>query len=144
MRKSIFFWRSFEWASLLKLSAKRTASINGRLALACSHEHVDATRRCTTPLCSVFKTSDEWDFLRKVGRTRRPCSLATSPDYFLWIFVKERVMAVATTTPDDMKERIRWACTEITSQMLVEVRWYFHQRINKCIQVEGHHFEHLL
>ena len=26
---------------------------------ACSHEHVDTTRRCTTPLCSVFKTSDE-------------------------------------------------------------------------------------
>ena len=47
-------------------------------ALACSHEHVDATRRCTTPLCSVFKTSDEWNFWRKVDRTRRPCSLATS------------------------------------------------------------------
>ena len=27
--------------------------------VACSHEHVDATRRCTTPLCTVFKTSDE-------------------------------------------------------------------------------------
>ena len=31
----------------------------------------------------------------------------TSPDYFLWGFVKERVMAVAPTTPDNMKERIR-------------------------------------
>ena len=29
-----------------------------------------------------------------------------SPDYFLWGFVKERVMVVAPTTPDDMKERI--------------------------------------
>ena len=38
----------------------------------------------------------------------------TSPDYFLWGFVKERVMAVAPTTPDDMNERIRQACTEIT------------------------------
>ena len=37
----------------------------------------------------------------------------TSPDYFLWGFVKERVMAVARTTPDDMKERIRRECTEI-------------------------------
>ena len=27
----------------------------------------------------------------------------TSPDYFLWGFVKERVMAVVSTTPDDMK-----------------------------------------
>ena len=60
---SIFFWRLLDWASLRKLSRKRTASINGRRALACSHEHVDAKRRCTTPLCSVFKTNDEWDFL---------------------------------------------------------------------------------
>ena len=68
----------------------------------------------------------------------------TSPDYFLWGFVKERVMAVAPTTPEEMKERIRQACTEITPQMMAEVRRYFHQRINKCLQVEGHHFEHLL
>ena len=72
------FWRSLDWASLRKLSAKRSASINGRRALACSHQHVDATRRCITPLCSVFKASDEWYFWRKVDRTRRPCSLVTS------------------------------------------------------------------
>ena len=59
----------------------------------------------------------------------------TSQDYFLWRFVKERVMAVAPTTPDDMKERIRRACTEIIPQMLAEVRRYFHQQINKCLQV---------
>ena len=68
----------------------------------------------------------------------------TSPDYFLWGFVKERVMAVPPTTPEDMKERVRRACTEITPQMLAEVRRFFHQRINKCLQVEAHHFEHLL
>ena len=68
----------------------------------------------------------------------------TSPDYFLWGFVQERETAVAPTTPDDMKERIRRACAEITPQMLAEVRRSFHQRINKCLQVEGYHFEHLL
>ena len=67
-----------------------------------------------------------------------------SPDYFLWVFVKERIMAVAPTTPDDMKERIHRACTEIKPQMWAEVRRYFHQRIIKCLQVKGHHFEHLL
>ena len=67
-----------------------------------------------------------------------------SPYYFLWGFLKERVMAVASTTSDDMKERIRRACTEITPQMLAEVRRSFHQRINNCLQVEGHHFEQLL
>ena len=53
-------------------------------------------------------------------------------------------MAVAPTTLDDMKERIRRACAEITPQMLAEVRRSFHQRINKCLQVKGHHFEHIL
>ena len=53
-------------------------------------------------------------------------------------------MAVAPTMSDDMKEKILRACTEITPQMLAEVRRSFHQRINKCLQVEGHHFEHLL
>ena len=68
----------------------------------------------------------------------------TSPDYFWWGSVKEHLMAVATTTPDDMIERIRRACTEITPQMLADVRRSFHRRINKCLQVKGHHFEYLL
>ena len=42
---SYFVLKSLNWAGLRKLSAKRTASINGRHALACSHEHVDATPR---------------------------------------------------------------------------------------------------
>ena len=53
-------------------------------------------------------------------------------------------MAVALTMPNDMKERLRRACTKITPQMLAEVRQSFHQRINKCLQVEGHHFKHFL
>ena len=53
-------------------------------------------------------------------------------------------MAVAPTMPEDVKERIRQACTEITPQTLAEVRRSFYQGIIKCLQVEGHHFEHLL
>ena len=34
----------------------------------------------------------------------------TTPHYFLWGFVKERVMAVAPTMPDDIKERIHHKC----------------------------------
>ena len=73
----------------------------------------------------------------------RPLDL-TSPDYFLWGFVKEHVMAIAPTTPDDMKEIIRQTCIKIIPQMLAEVRRSFHQRINKYLQVKDHHFKHLL
>ena len=53
-------------------------------------------------------------------------------------------MAVVPATPDDVKERIRQAYTEITPQILDKVRRLFHQQINKCLQVEDHHFKHLL
>ena len=89
-----------DWASSRKLSAKRTASINGRRALACSYEHMNARSTCSPDLIS--------------------------PDYFLWGFINECVMAVASTTLDDIKERIRRAYTEITPQMLAEVRRPFH------------------
>jgi len=49
---------------------------------------------------------------------------------------------MSTTTVEDMKNRIRRAYTEVTPEMLVHVRECFHQRILKCILVEGHHFEH--
>ena len=101
--------------------------------------------------CSVFKTSDEWDFWRKVDSTRRPCSLATSfarPNITSVLFMGfcQRTRNGGNTyhTWRHKKKRIRRACTEITQQMLAEVRRSFHQRINKCLQVEGHHFEHLL
>ena len=53
-------------------------------------------------------------------------------------------MEVAPIALDDMKERICRACTEIIPQLLAEVGRSFYQRINKCLQVEGHHSEHLL
>ena len=94
-------------------------------------------------LCSRQMMNEIFDE-KSIGRGSPVAWPPRSPDYFLCDFVKERVVEVAPTTPDDMKERIRRACTEITPQMLAEVRRYFHQRINKCLQVVGHHFEHLL
>ena len=69
----------------------------------------------------------------------------TSPDYFLWGFVKERVMAVAPTTPDDMKDRIRAEhVPKLHHKCWLKLDRSFHQRINKCLQDGGYHFKHLL
>ena len=43
-----------------------------------------------------------------------------------------------------MKERIRQACADVTPQMLAEVRRSLYNRINKCLEVNGNNFEHLL
>jgi len=51
-----------------------------------------------------------------------------------------KVMLIALTTAKDMKNGIRRACAEVTSEMLPRVRECFRQRILKCILVENHHF----
>lgn len=68
----------------------------------------------------------------------------TPLDFFLWGFIKDKVMASAPTTPEDMKNRIRFACSLVTPAMLQRVRNSCQERIRKCLEVEGGHFEQLL
>lgn len=68
----------------------------------------------------------------------------TSPDFFLWGTLKERVYQTVPTTPEDMKERIRNACRNIDAETLMRCNESFIKRVDKCIEVQGHHFEHLL
>ena len=68
----------------------------------------------------------------------------TSPDFFLWGHLKGQVYKELPTTPDNMKERIRIACRNINRDVLLRTVQSFAVRIEKCIEVHGHHFEHLL
>lgn len=68
----------------------------------------------------------------------------TPLDFFLWGFIKGKVMATAPTTREDMRERIRQACNSVTPEMLNRVRNCCIKRISKCLEVDGHHFEPLL
>lgn len=68
----------------------------------------------------------------------------TKPDFFLWGDIKSKVYEDVPTTAENMKERIRAACNGISEETLIEVNNSFRRRIEKCIEVEGHQFEHLL
>lgn len=68
----------------------------------------------------------------------------TLADIFLWGYLKQKVYIDKPTTPDNMKERIRNACANIDSTMLLRTQQSFLPRLAKCIEVDGHHFEHLL
>jgi hypothetical protein len=68
----------------------------------------------------------------------------TSPDFFLWGYVKDKVYQQVPTTRENMIERIRNACAKIPAYKLLSCVHSFEMRINKCIEVEGHHFEHLI
>ena len=71
------------------------------------------------------------------------CDL-TPLDFFLWGYIKDRVYVNPPTTPEDMENRIRDACRTLTPFMLRNVQGNIVKRLNMCIQVDGHIFEHLL
>ena len=64
--------------------------------------------------------------------------------FFLWGYIKDRVYVTKPTTREDMINRIRDVCQTITPAMLFNVRENIVKRIDKCIEQEGHIFEHLL
>lgn len=68
----------------------------------------------------------------------------TSPDFYLWGYLKGEVYQEVPTTRENMIQRIRNACAKITPETLLSCVQSFEARINKCIEVEGHHFENLM
>lgn len=68
----------------------------------------------------------------------------TSPDFFLWGYVKDVVFREPPTDRENMKDRIRAACRAITPAMVEATVRNFEKRVNLCIQENGRHFEHLI
>lgn len=68
----------------------------------------------------------------------------TSPDFFLWGYLKDKVYKEKPTTRENMMQRIIDACAAITPDMLMRCVKEFEARINKCIEVQGHQFEQLI
>lgn len=67
----------------------------------------------------------------------------TPLDFYFWGYIKQKVYAKEPTTAENMKERIREACTNINADVLQKVRDDFRRRLDICIQVNGGLFEHL-
>jgi hypothetical protein len=65
-------------------------------------------------------------------------------DFFLWGYTKNLVYKIIPTSENDLKEKIRNAFRSITPLMLSNVRASFRKRVDTCLQLNGHHFEHVL
>jgi len=66
----------------------------------------------------IFFVAQKW-----IGRRGTVQWVARSPDltpldYFLWSFIKSRVMATAPMAREDMKGKIGQACSEITIELI--------------------------
>lgn len=71
-----------------------------------------------------------------------PCSPdLTSPDFYLWGYLKNVVYAERPTTRDDMIVRIRQACRSIPRATLLRTVENFQRRLNLCLAANGGNFE---
>lgn len=65
----------------------------------------------------------------------------TSPDFYLWGYLKNVVYEQQPTTREDMMERIRTACRNIPRNVLLSTVTHFRKRIAMCIAANGGHIE---
>lgn len=68
----------------------------------------------------------------------------TPLDFFLWGHLKQEVYRTPLTTQDDMMERIRTACANISEETLHDMQQSIRFRAQVCFAENGRHFEHLL
>lgn len=68
----------------------------------------------------------------------------TPSDFYLSSHLKQIVYQKVPTTPENMMERIRNACRAVNRETLIQCHESFIRRIDKCVEIDGHHFEHLL
>ncbi|KAG5319819.1 TC1A transposase, partial [Pseudoatta argentina] len=71
-----------------------------------------------------------------------PCSPdLTSPDFFLWGYLKNIVFAERPTTRDDFMDRIHRACAAIPRAILLRTVDNFPNRLQLCLEANGDNFE---
>lgn len=85
---------------------------------------------------------------RWIGRGGPVAWPARSPDltcldFYLWGKLKNICYERPPTTADDMRQRIIAACNQISTQELEAVEVSFSNRLHKCLEANGHQFEHL-
>ncbi|KZC10639.1 hypothetical protein WN55_00391, partial [Dufourea novaeangliae] len=86
---------------------------------------------------------DRW--IGRAGTHKWPArSLDLTPlDFYLWGKLKQQVYNEIPTTKEDMKERIRRVSAAINTTKIQHAVLSVKQRFRACINVLGHHFEHL-
>ena len=68
----------------------------------------------------------------------------TPMDYFLWGYIKDSVYKTPSNTLEELQNKIGNAFLSVTPRMLENVIRKTREVVNKCIEVDGRHFEHLL
>ena len=67
----------------------------------------------------------------------------TSPDFFLWSYLKDTVYRSNPRDLKQLKMNITRAIEEVNEGTLRTVAWNMAKRVDKCIEMNGHHFNAL-
>ena len=65
-------------------------------------------------------------------------------DFFLWGYLKSRVYEDKPRTLDELKEAIRQQITKINRDLLERVEANFLERLQQCVNENGHHMPDLI
>ena len=68
----------------------------------------------------------------------------TTPDFFLWGHLKDRVYATRPQTLDDLKHNITQEIQAIDNRVLQRVASNMERRVELCLMQDGGHFQQLL
>jgi hypothetical protein len=71
-------------------------------------------------------------------------SRSPDPNFFLWGILKNDIYAQKSRTVEQLKEKVVDACDKITADLCRKVCNAVVKRVDKCIDVNGQHFEQLL
>ena len=68
----------------------------------------------------------------------------TCPGFFLWSYLKDTVYRSNPRDPKQLKMNISRAIEEVNEGTFREVARTMVKRVDKCIEINGHHIQHLL
>ena len=68
----------------------------------------------------------------------------TSPDFFLWSYLKDTVYRSNPRDLKQLKVNITRAIEDVNERTIRKVARNMVKRVDKCIEMNGHHFQHLL
>jgi hypothetical protein len=68
----------------------------------------------------------------------------TSPDFCLWSYLKDTVYRTNPRDLKQLKRNITCAIEQVNERTLRKVARDMVKHVNKCNEINGHHFQHLL
>jgi hypothetical protein len=109
----------------------------------CWFQHDSITAHTATSTMEILHEFFGENVISKgVWPTRSPD--LTSPDFFLWSYLKDTVYRSKPRDLKQLKVNIAHAIEEVNERMLRKFARNVVKRVSKCLEINGHHFQQLL